>query len=386
MLAVVLDANTVGVQDPLAGNASRIVLDAASKGQLLVVVPELVIREVINKWRENTAGEIDKLRPLIKRLERYRLSVDLPTDEDLAARATDVEGALRQRLAAPGVLTPNFPVIGHEHLVQRALDRRLPFTKDGKDGYRDSVLWETVIELAAKHEVVLVSRDGRAFTSGDDKETLSQALAAEVLERLGDGAHVELVRDLQAVADRVTAQDEHTLQAVRSLVSESSFRTLLEEALEDNLPSLSLGPRHLRTLGFGPQISIGTAMALNELGAVSVLSAYAVPGGDTLAELDVAASIDAHFIVTGADALQFRSRTDVWPGQGEWEDIDPYSRDVVLVTAGYGRMRIDLAVAMPDGRITRLQPIEWRFLETGEAHEPAPVPPDEWADNDDGDS
>ena len=36
VLAVVLDANTVGVQEPLAGNASRIVLDAASKGQLLV--------------------------------------------------------------------------------------------------------------------------------------------------------------------------------------------------------------------------------------------------------------------------------------------------------------------------------------------------------------
>jgi hypothetical protein len=366
----------------LAGNPQRVVLDAAARGRLVVVVPELVVREVVNKWREKTIGEVIKLRDGVGRLRKYGVAVILPDANQLEAEAIKVEAALRAKLKMPGVLNPGFPLVGHEPLVQRALDRRLPFTRDGKDGYRDAVLWETVIELAADCEVILVSKDVPAF-AGSDKTTLAHALASEVRERLGDTASVELVQDLQAVADRLVAQDEKALHAVRELVREKSFGAVLEEALEDEIRTVTLGPRHFQELKVSTRSMWGWISDLNELGAIVVTNAYTVSAGQTLAELDAAASVGVAFTVTPEEARKFQYRDDIWPGRGEWEDIDPYDKEVILQTEGYGRLRVNVALAMPAGRIDRLEVIGWRFLNDDEEHEQADFVED--AEDEDGD-
>ncbi len=331
----------------------------------------------MNKWREKTIGEVIKLRDGVGRLRKYGVVVTLPDSPQLEAEAIQVESALRAKLKSPGVATPGFPLVGHEPLVQRALDRRLPFTKDGKDGYRDSVLWETVIELAADNEVILVSKDVPAFT-GSDRTTLAPTLATEVRERLGAAASVELVQDLQVVADRLVAQDANARDAVRRLVREQSFRTVFEEALEDEIGSLRLGPRHFQELGLSLRSTWGWISDLNELGAIHATSAFTVSAGWTLAELDAAASVSVVFEVTPEEARELEYRDDISPGRGDWEDIDPYDREMLLRTDRYGRLRVNVALAMPAGRIERIDVIGWRFLDDGEAHEQ----PDFVEDND----
>jgi hypothetical protein len=67
-----------------------------------------------------------------------------------------------------------FPRITHEAVVKRALQRRQPFDPEGKDGYRDTLLWESLIELTANDEVVFASRDIRAFFGGKADAGLAQ--------------------------------------------------------------------------------------------------------------------------------------------------------------------------------------------------------------------
>lgn len=38
----------------------------------------------------------------------------------------------------------NYPAITHKDVVHRALERKKPFKDDGKDGYRDYLIWLTL--------------------------------------------------------------------------------------------------------------------------------------------------------------------------------------------------------------------------------------------------
>jgi hypothetical protein len=63
-------------------------------------------------------------------------------------------------------VTP-YPATSHELLVRRAIERRRPFDDEG-GGYRDSLVWETILALLQEDEspIWLVSADGKAFWEG----------------------------------------------------------------------------------------------------------------------------------------------------------------------------------------------------------------------------
>jgi PIN domain len=84
----------------------------------------------------------------------------------------------------------DWPTISHRELVVRAISRTPPFDHKGS-GYRDSLVWADVVELAkAGHHVALASED-KIFAGQDGM--LAPHLKAEVADVRGD---VELVRDL----------------------------------------------------------------------------------------------------------------------------------------------------------------------------------------------
>lgn len=85
-------------------------------------------------------------------------------------------------------------------LAQRAIERRPPFDEKGS-GFRDSLIWETAIQLASGGEiVVLVSGDRRGFGTA---QGLDARLAEEARRRCASPACVELVGSLSEALDRV---------------------------------------------------------------------------------------------------------------------------------------------------------------------------------------
>jgi hypothetical protein len=134
-----------------------------------------------------------------------RLGVDLPDAGASLPSVSDLRRQARARLDdqlnAAGAKSAPLPAVTHDPVVMRALERRPPFDADGKDGYRDSLLWESVLELAAGDQVVLVSRDVRAFFEGSKDGGLHRALEAEAEERCGREAAVVLFFDLDAALD-----------------------------------------------------------------------------------------------------------------------------------------------------------------------------------------
>jgi hypothetical protein len=353
---VVLDTNAVGIYAPMRGNPQRLLLAAAGKGQLTLVVPELVVREVVNKWREKVFESIEKMGKHPRELGRYGIDLSIPSPEAVAQRAAGIERGLRKQLEARGVLVAGFPAVDHADVVQRALDRRQPFDPRGKDGYRDTVLWETVLELGVQgEEVILVSSDGRAFATGSESETLAGHLNQEFNERSSAGASIEYLREPDALVERLQADDEKTLNEMRRLAKLRSFRIVFDEALDDAIELFGLDTDEVARLRFPVPPLEAWVREYEAVGEIRPVRAYHLPTGEALAEFEVGLGANIAFHVRGADALLFSNRKDVWLDfDREWHDISSRDEWVSLTTARIIRVRVDAEVELPAGRVREL--------------------------------
>ena len=233
---MVLDTNIIHSE----GFASSVLFRfLASSADLLghkIHVPALVIDEATAKFEDEIANKQERTNRELRRLERIlgrpleSSTVDLNPHEEaslLRAKLEDYESVLA------------YPDTPHEELAKRAINRKKPFDQKGS-GYRDSLIWESVVELASQlnEKVVLLAADN-IFSDGDGR--LAKELKDELVERGLDDNQVVLV---QSVLDFV----------------ERYVRPMLQEALEGE-PTETL-----IQLGLDPHETIALAIQQEYLG------------------------------------------------------------------------------------------------------------------------
>ncbi len=231
-MLVVVDTNVVGVDPPLGGNAMRRLLDASRDGSIRLVIPELVRAEATNSWADQVVEQLQyerRAQQALLRLGVKRAHARVPSRLNLQA---DKRAALDIELNEARVGTAPMPRVSHDALVKRALDRQRPFDADGKDGYRDSLLWETVLELAVDDQIVFVSRDVRAFFDGTSEKGLHRALATELRQRCPTDDAVKLFFNLDEAIDfavKATAAEQVLIHADRDRAAKRELKDRLRD-------------------------------------------------------------------------------------------------------------------------------------------------------------
>jgi hypothetical protein len=80
-------------------------------------------------------------------------SVMSPVDDNAA------RGIISKNAEVAGIEILQLPTVEHERLIDRAIRGLRPFTQDGRQGYRDALIWETVKAYAASEDVTLIAQD-----------------------------------------------------------------------------------------------------------------------------------------------------------------------------------------------------------------------------------
>jgi hypothetical protein len=188
---------------------------------------------------------------------------------DVETIRAEEEGRIRKTLAAAdGEIVP-LPGANHEDFLERALRRRQPFDTQGRNGYRDVLLWETVLSLEPGEPVYLVSEDRDAFYEGrkGNEVRLGDALVAEAAERFGEGR----LRLFSKADDAVEAALEHSV-AARAEVEDQARAEAEEKARSqaqaDEEATRRLNELHREDPGFSLLLddAIGEALAYRDLG------------------------------------------------------------------------------------------------------------------------
>jgi predicted nucleic acid-binding protein len=190
MWHVVLDSNAVILDLRPAEDGWRRLCAAARAGRVSVGIPEIVVDELV---AHRTNRHQPDVADAITALAAWR--------DGRAERLVD-------KLLGGGAgfeLLP-YPEVTHRAVAARALARRRPFDRLGHDGYRDTLVWETVLALARSRpgaHVVFVSRNSKDFAAEVSPGAPLHPQLRDDVATLGAGASIELVHDLGRLAARL---------------------------------------------------------------------------------------------------------------------------------------------------------------------------------------
>lgn len=191
MLFVVLDTNAL-FRDPwMTRDAAPKLVDLAAAGACEIVYPQVVIDELRRQRVESARGAHEDAAASVQQMRAAGSDVT-QTANDLSAAhdriEADIDSTFHAVLARDGVHAAPVPKVPTSDLLRRDLGRRRPFLEieQGKSkkslGFRDVLIWESVIELLVGAELddkVLFVTFDNGFLA-EDKKSLHQDLMDDV--------------------------------------------------------------------------------------------------------------------------------------------------------------------------------------------------------------
>jgi hypothetical protein len=235
---IVLDSTVLSRGDRFfEGFAARIVAGEATAGRLRLVVPETVVLECSANHERDVYGAVKSLESAQDALTKFRANAaEFARFEPRLSYGEDLREIIRQ---AGGEIWP-IPDVPHLRLVEKAVARKRPFNDKG-DGYRDTLVWEVVLEvlrLTPAAPVALISNDRGAFARPNGVPELARDLEDE-LNEFGHAARCalfftldEYVRARVPASARAVGEWQHKFEDSSEL-RESLVAALLHVARRD---------------------------------------------------------------------------------------------------------------------------------------------------------
>ena len=299
-MKVILDSSIICRDFTLSGSTFRAFFDGLKPTGHSLYIPKVVFDESVNKYFERLKNSKREIEKGIRNLERLtKQEVSRPVgDEDLERLKEEYKQLLQEKFNAIQVRYLNYPQTSHEEITKRALRRRKPFDGDGQKGYRDTLIWESILELASESQtepIVFVTANVKDFASGNDIQ-LHQDLLEDLTLRLGDEkGEVVLFKDLEDFVDEHIKPALEFLKNTRSQLNYGKYSDLdLYEFVEGGLASYIGGvelnpldidlPREFET----PSIS-----SIGEINDISVTDVRQLSTGELL--ISFLASVEANF-------------------------------------------------------------------------------------------
>ncbi len=242
---------------------------------LRIVVPWTVTQELLANRRRSIAEVREHLQKAIDDVDRkLGLLVSNPRAlrqldqalETIDAIVTDILDRYRVEIAS-------VPEISHEELVTRATQRTKPCNAKG-DGYRDTLNWLTVLELAAKNPaqaILWVSNNSNDFADTMAGDSSARSLHPHLLNDLAQHApqsQVSYCLDLDEALDRVVEEYQVAVKTADEQVWETQVQRVTELVLSQ-IRALPASERTLDPVECGLPLRLFTAYGLLEKAAAS---------------------------------------------------------------------------------------------------------------------
>lgn len=227
-----------------------------------IIVPEIVFDETLNKHREKLREASSAVQ---KKLEEYNRLVCNEFKIDFEAKYADEDARydefLTELLLSHAAYPPEgYPDVEHKIIVARALSRKKPFKSDGREGYRDYLVWRTVLEIVKRYAepIHFVSENPKDFADENDKKKLHADLLEEMQQLQIDSTKLTYWSSMKDFIDEVVkpelqkAEDEEKLK--QSLIENAQLSDTVLAYLEEHLKGFDVRGYDVFVPGAGPVI------------------------------------------------------------------------------------------------------------------------------------
>jgi hypothetical protein len=241
-MIVVIDTNQFHGDPRMALRDFRVLFAQHEHGSLELAVPEVVLQELPKMYRREYEAAHAKLNSGLKKLSKLGYDTYAEPQPPSGAEAQEQYAIwLHAHLTERRVRTPALPATNLAQLVEHSVAERRPWQANSK-GFRDALIWHTVLELAAKDDVILITDNWRDFAESEQaKDVLHPDLRSDVAALGHDEDRVRIVPSLLLYIEQHVAPAERQLLEVRErLESDRHWRAELWDQASDVLWRLQL--------------------------------------------------------------------------------------------------------------------------------------------------
>ena len=233
-MIVIIDTNVLVTLNYFLNSVkSRKLLKSCKMGLIELIVPDVVLNETLQKYREALLGICASEKKLYKKKKQLLINVEKP--ESLL----DVENACQQYsvfltslFEEHRVTVVDAPIVPQQEMLQRAIKKIRPFSTQGA-GYRDFLIWKTVVAVAkVKGGVVFCSSNTKDFAEGKDKK-LHHNFIADLRDADVPEESVEYISTIDAlISDRIDPLHASANEKVDSLFKTGRIEEQLSSWLD----------------------------------------------------------------------------------------------------------------------------------------------------------
>jgi PIN domain len=316
---VVLDANVLCEDFLLSGKNFRIFWGEAPRIPARVFIPQVALDETINKYRERLevyASESIKLARNVGLLLRRKVQPYLDASS-VPKLAEAYKAQIQTKLTEVGAAVLPYPEVSHEEVVRRDLARSRPF-RIGGAGYRDTLIWETVISLCHFHQaatVILVTRNERDFGPGHD---VLGEMGAELAKKLIDPKRIRICCGLDDfnstfIIPRLESLATLKEQLVAHGIEGFDAHDWLAKEISTIVGSEDLGPV---CVGFDLYCGYVFIESVDHIRKFVVLDARRLTSGEVLMSASAELDLVIHVSASGSDWERSQEVRNFFPGGG----------------------------------------------------------------------
>jgi hypothetical protein len=290
-MRLILDSNIYCQDFSLSGTMFQTFLSELVRTGNSLFVPNIILEEVVNKY----CVEYQRLVSQATRIGfvNYHRLPNLD-EEKVRYRAYFQEKLSRVQYSLLG-----YPIIPHEVLAKKALEHKKPFKPNGQ-GYRDSLIWSTVLELAESGNldpIGFISSNIRDFADELNNRQLHPNLVEDI-ERRSSGRRIGEIRYFPSLESFVREQIYPSLEIISDIetrLRSNTYENLnLMSFVEDELNEFALGKEfNSEEIGIPEEIGSANYSWLEDVISIEDISVMKISDNELLIEFS--AKVECEF-------------------------------------------------------------------------------------------
>lgn len=268
MFIVVLDTNALYGDFRLESRQALNLRDNLRELGGELVIPEVVIDEAERKFDELLRENVRELKKSIKRYRQLTgVNISIP-DMPEGGR----EQSLRQRLIEVADRLIPYPISDHQKVVKRLLAGYRPFSGTEDKGYRDFLIWLSVLQIATESDstVLFITSNSNDFCAKKDNQ-LHEDLISDLQERQIPLEQVVITKSFSSANEDFLEKQLNSHAVILSETEKKDFlnhiQILLKRDLLDEVTDFvpSGGWAHVSVTEFDepPDVSIERAISIS---------------------------------------------------------------------------------------------------------------------------
>jgi PIN domain-containing protein len=233
-MIVVLDTTETFADLRLDGSNFRMLKAYISRTRSRLAIPQIVVEETINHFREQLSEQVEAASTALRSIDRMlgESGTYRSPSIDQARSVEDFRRYLDMQIQELGGSVIAYGKVLLPDLIARSLGRRRPFDSSGQRGFRDAVLWESILKevipgLRDTEPVALVTRNSKDF--GKEPELFPE-LQEDCRSRSKPNVQVRLFNGLQSFVDKEVKPNLEKLEAIHREIVQGQFKTFSLDA------------------------------------------------------------------------------------------------------------------------------------------------------------